>query len=436
MMTVAIVITVLLSMFPTPIKESKISSVTDLGKRPFISINLLLTNDRSELPETKKLDSYIKQFMRQWSIKGASVAIMKDEKLIYAKGYGWADEEDSVRTEVKHIFRIASASKLLTATAIMKLVENKMLALDQKPFAKGSILDISAFQNIKDKRVRDITIEQLLRHRAGFSRRRGDPMFIPNTIRKRMNLDSTPTTDDIIRYVLNRNLDYQPGSGTKYSNFGYLLLSRIIEQVTGMPYESYVKNVILSPMGIHDMHIARNFHDQKFPNEVRYYEPPQELPIESFDGSGMLCPKCYGGNDVAGLLGAGGWVASPTELIYFIAHIDGRPHIPDILSAESIKIMTTSDDKLLPIGWARVRSDGDLIRTGTLSGMSAMIKCQKDGLSWVFLANTSSWKGARFPRIIEGMFNKAFSIVDTLPERDLLEITSAEQAETDFPSED
>lgn len=436
LITVTIIIIVLLSMLPTPIKEPKADNVVYLKKRPFICINHLLTNDKSELPETKKLDSYIKQFMRQWRIKGASVAIMKDEKLIYAKGYGWADEEDSVRTEVKHIFRIASVSKLLTATAIMKLVENKMLALDQKPFAKGGILDISAFQNIKDKRVRDITIEQLLRHRAGFSRRRGDPMFIPNTIRTRMNLDSAPTTDDIIRYVLGRNLDYQPDRGTKYSNFGYLLLSRIIEQVTGMPYESYVKNIILSPMGIHDMHIARNFHDQKFPNEVRYYEPPDELPIESFDGSGMLCPKCYGGNDVAGLLGAGGWVASPTELIYFIAHIDGRPHIPDILSEESIKIMTTADDRHLPIGWAKVRSNGDLIRTGTLSGMSAMVKCQRDGLSWVFLANTSSWKGARFPKIVEGMFNKAFSIVDSLPERDLLEITSEEQAETDLPSED
>ncbi len=436
LITVIIIIMVLLSMLATPIKEPKADNVIYPKNRPFISINHLLTNDKSELPETKKLDSYIKQFMRQWGIKGASVAIMKDEKLIYAKGYGWADEEDSVRTEVKHIFRIASVSKLLTATAIMKLVENRMLALDQKPFAKGGILDISAFQNIKDKRVRDITIEQLLRHRAGFSRRRGDPMFIPNTIRKKMNLDSAPTTDDIIRYVLGSTLDYQPDSGTKYSNFGYLLLSRIIEQVTGMPYESYVKNIILSPMGIHDMHIARNFHDQKFPNEVRYYEPPDELPIESFDGSGMLCPKCYGGNDVAGLLGAGGWVASPTELIYFIAHIDGRPHIPDILSEESITIMTTADDNYLPIGWAKVRSNGDLIRTGTLSGMSAMVKCQRDGLTWVFLANTSSWKGARFPKIVEGMFNKAFSIVDNLPERDLLEITSEEQAETDLPSED
>ncbi len=68
--------------------------------------------------------------------------------------------------------------------------------------------------------------------------------------------------------------------------------------------------------------------------------------------------------------------------------------------------------------------------------MSAMIKCQKDGLTWVFLANTSSWKGARFPKIVEGMFNKAFSRMDSLPQRDLFNITSEEYSETDLQSED
>ncbi len=144
-----------------------------------------------------------------------------------------------------------------------------------------------------------------------------------------------------------------------------MLLSRIIEQATGIPYESYVKNVILAPIGIYDMHIAKNFHDQKFPNEVRYYEPKDELLIESFDGSGIMCPKCYGGNDVAGLSGAGGWVASPSELVKFLASIDGRPGIPNILSPESIKIMTTADAQHLPIGWAKARPNGDWIRTGT-----------------------------------------------------------------------
>lgn len=431
----AFIIVTALLLFTKSLLTKEQSSEKPKYNEPLFALNHLLSNEKSELPETKKLDGYIRQFMRQWGIKGASVAIMKDERLIYAKGYGWADEEDSVKTEVRHIFRIASVSKLITGATVMKLVEKGILSLDQKPFAKGGLMDIPEFSEIKDKRVRDITIEQLLRHRGGFSRRGGDPMFIPNIIRIRMNLDSAPKTDDIIRYVLSRDLSYQPGSGTKYSNFGYVLLSRIIEQATGIPYESYVKNVILAPIGIYDMHIARNFHEHKFPNEVRYYEPHDELMVESFDGSGVMRPKCYGGNDVAGLLGAGGWVASPSELIRFIASIDGKPEIPDILSPESIKIMMTADPQHLPIGWAKARPNGDCTRTGTLSGISAMLKCQRDGLTWVFLANTSSWKGARFPRIVEGMFNKAFSRIDSLPQRDLFGVTSDELSETDLQSE-
>jgi CubicO group peptidase (beta-lactamase class C family) len=429
-----IIITSLL-LFAKSLFTKEQSSEEPKHRKPVLALNHLLSNEKSELPETKKLDGYIKQFMRQWGIKGASIAIMQDDRLIYAKGYGWADEEDSVKTEVRHIFRIASVSKLITAVTVMKLVEKGILKLDQKPFAKGGLMDIPEFSEIKDRRVRDITIEELLRHRGGFSRRGGDPMFIPNIIRNRMKLDSAPKTDDIIRYILSRDLSYQPGNGTKYSNFGYVLLSRIIEQATGIPYESYVKNAILAPIGIYDMHIARNFHEQKFPNEVRYYEPHDELMVESFDGSGIMRPKCYGGNDVAGLSGAGGWVASPSELVKFLASIDGRPGMPNILSSESIKIMTTADAQHLPIGWAKARPNGDWTRTGTLSGMSAMIKCQKDGLTWVFLANTSSWKGARFPKIVEGMFNKAFSRMDSLPQRDLFGVTSDEYSETDLQSE-
>ena len=296
----AFIIVTGLLLFTKSLLTKEQSSEKPKYNEPLFALNHLLSNEKSELPETKKLDGDIRQFMRQWGIKGASVAIMKDERLIYAKGYGWADEEDSVKTEVRHIFRIASVTKLITGATVMKLVEKGILSLDQKPFAKGGLMDIPEFSEIKDKRVRDITIEQLLRHRGGFSRRGGDPMFIPNIIRIRMNLDSAPKTDDIIRYVLSRDLSYQPGSGTKYSNFGYVLLSRIIEQATGIPYESYVKNVILAPIGIYDMHIARNFHEHKFPNEVRYYEPHDELMVESFDGSGVMRPKCYGGNDVAG----------------------------------------------------------------------------------------------------------------------------------------
>ena len=89
-----------------------------------VAVHDLFTNEYSDLIETKRLDQTIERFMDQWEIKGASLAIMKDGKLIYSKGYGYADEENEVKTDVNHIFRIASVSKLITAAGIMKLVEN------------------------------------------------------------------------------------------------------------------------------------------------------------------------------------------------------------------------------------------------------------------------------------------------------------------------
>ncbi len=386
-----------------------------------LAINHLLTNDLSDLPEAEKMDSQIEKFMREWRIKGASIAIMKDEKLIYTKGYGWADEEDSVRTDVRHIFRIASLSKLITATTIMTMVEDNFIKLSSKPFAKGGILDLPQFKNIKDKRVRDITIEDLLRHRGGFTLRGGDPLFNTPIVRQRMHLDNVPTVDDVIAYSISHNLGFTPGKGTRYSNLGYLILSRIIEIVSGNDYEKYVKERVLLPAGIYDMHLARNFYEDKFPNEVRYYEPDNEEMVEAYDGSGSMRPRCYGGNNIEGLKGAGAWVASPSELLLFVASIDGKPNVPDILSKKSINLMTSCSPNILPIGWAKVNSKGDWSRTGTLSGTSALLKYQRDGYSWVLITNTSSWKGARFPRHIDALFNKAMQRVLVWPDRDLFE---------------
>lgn len=79
---------------------------------------------------------------------------MKDEKLIYAKGYGWANEEDSTKFEVKHILRIASVSKLITAVGIMKLAEQGRLAMNSKVFGPNGILDTAMFPYYRDKRVK------------------------------------------------------------------------------------------------------------------------------------------------------------------------------------------------------------------------------------------------------------------------------------------
>jgi CubicO group peptidase (beta-lactamase class C family) len=386
-----------------------------------VAINHILTNELSELSETQKMDAQIENFMRQWDIKGASLAIMKDEKLIYAKGYGWADKERGEWAEVKHIFRIASLSKLITGAAVMKLCEEGKIDLSDRPFATGATLDLPQFSSIKDSRIRNITIDQLLRHKAGFSNRGGDPMFNLSLISKRLNLNREAETDEIISYSLNQRLSYNPGHGTRYSNLGYLILSRLIEVVSGLEYEDYVKEHIFKPAGVYDIHLAKNYYDERYINEVKYYEPRDEELIESYKGDGSMMQRCYGGNNIRGLLGAGAWVASPSELLKLIAALDGRDNVPDILTKESVRIMTNSTPTTLPIGWAKCTSSGDWSRTGTLSGTSALLKYSRDGFSWVFVTNTSSWKGSTFPRQIDALFRNAFKRVPLWPERDLFD---------------
>ena len=389
----------------------------------FISINSFLSNGMSDLECSGKLDAYIVKFMKRWEIKGGSLAVMKDGRLLYSKGYGWADEENGIAMSPGHIFRIASLSKLVTATAIMQLCEQGRLSLQDTVFGEGGILDCDRFSDIRDKRIKNITVDQLLRHKAGFTMHRGDPLFTTREIMIWEKLDSVPDMDRVIEYALGIRLGYTPGQGYRYSNLGYLILTKIVEVCSGMDYEDYCQEHILHPAGCYDMHLARNLYEERYPNEVRYYEPDEAEPVLSYDNSGDTLYRRYGGSNIEGLLGAGAWVASPSEFVRFVASIDGDPSIPDVISKESVLTMVTDDlpGIIRPIGWIRSTGpDGEWTRTGTLAGTSALVKRLPNGYIWMFVTNTSSWKGSGFPRYIDNMYKTASAGI-VWPERNLYE---------------
>lgn len=386
---------------------------------PLFPIGQVINNEDSQFSETEQFDKSIERFMRTWSIQGASFALMKDNKLLYAKGYGFADKEAGVQTDVKHIFRIASVSKLITAVGIMKLEEEGKLKLSDPVFGPDGILNDSIYSSIKDPRAKKITIENLLRHQGGFSNAYGDPMFSPVDIAKKMHVKAPADLNTIIQYALSRRLNYNPGMTTIYSNLGYGILTKVIEKISGTGYESYICQTILKPIGCFDMHLGRNLYENKLANEVKYYENATNGLIPACDGSNQLVPKYYGGNNIEELYGAGGWVASPAELLRFLASIDGNPDIPDILKPETVSLMTAFSQETLPIGWMHITADGEWWRTGTLSGTSALMKKQSDGYSWVFITNTSSWKGSKFPSYINSAVSRAFQTHVKWPEKDL-----------------
>ncbi|MGC9344736.1 MAG: serine hydrolase domain-containing protein, partial [Bacteroidales bacterium] len=361
-----------------------------------LSFALKLDNDDTDFVQEEYIDRLFESFLDRYSIKGASVAVTEGEKLVYAKGFGLANTENSEQVQPGHLFRIASVSKLITAVAIMKLSEENKLDLDQLVFGEKGILNDEIFSEYKDKRIEKIRIRHLLNHTPGWSRHKGDPVFNSLYIAKKMGFNPPADEDLVIQYALDQYLSYEPGTRYSYSNLGYVILGKIISRISGMPYEDYVVINVLKPMGIHDMHIGKSLYHEKFPNEVHYYEPAGSSMCLAFDGSGRMVPKSYGGNNIELLGAAGGWVASGPELAKFVSAIDGFELVPDFLTDSTIKVMTDPDlsGKGL-FGWRGADRHGTWWRTGTLSGSMAFTIRMENGLNWVVLLNTSGYKRQR-----------------------------------------
>ena len=371
------------------------------------TLNSLLTNDLSNVRSLYDLDDDIRHYMRKWDIQGASLSIMRNDSLVYSKGYGWADKEKSLLMEPGNIMRVASVSKLITATGIMELQERGLLHLSDTVFGPNGILSDTSYSNvIRDRNYYKITVEDLLRHKAGFTHHYGDPMFSTRYVILQNHLKEAPDQNTLVKCTLKKPLGYVPGTSQCYSNFGYLLLSMIIEKVSGTDYQTFIQENVLHPAGCEDMQIANNYYKEKYDNEVRYYVQSNEDKICEYNNSGHFVERCYGGNDITGLSGAGAWVSSTPELARFVAAIDGRAQMPDIISKESVDEMTRCfDDRTYSLGWIDTKANGEWTRTGTFSGTSALIKYYPDGECWILVTNTSTWKGPSQTRYTTSLFN-------------------------------
>jgi CubicO group peptidase (beta-lactamase class C family) len=400
--SVAVIITITTASF---IFHRPVPKAAEL-RRDTKRLNLTVTNADSEYPELKGLDKKMQYYMRKWQFKGISLAITRGDSLVYAKGYGWAEEEKGIEMEPGHIMRMASVSKLLTAAGIMVLQDKGLLNIKDTVFGPSGILNDTLFNSvIKDKNHHKITVEHLLRHQGGFHR---DPVFSSRDVKYQMQLDHAPTKEDFYKLVLSRRLRFAPGTWQKYSNFGYMLLSDIIEKVSGMPYEEFMKKEVFAPAGCYDFHIAGNYYEDKRKNEVRYYTHEGDGKfIEEYNDSGNIVERCYGGNNIPLLSGAGAWCGSPIEIARFVAAIDGDPGVPDIITAESVALMTEYfDTEKFSLGWNDTNPNSGWSRSGTLSGTCALVKRFPDGECWVLITNTSTWKGPRQAKLTNELFRQ------------------------------
>ena len=197
------------------------------------------------------ISNTVTNYMSQLNIPGSSLALVKDGRLVYAKGFGFMDLTTQEPVGSKTLFRTASVSKTITSATLMIMIENNPNLLSSTIFGANGILGNEYGSIPYSNNEKALTLKQLLEHTAGGTAwgPQNDPMFLHMYL----------TNKQFIGWILDtRDPDLLPGSYYAYSNFGYHLLGRVIEKLSGISYESYVQENVLKQCGITDMHIGGN----------------------------------------------------------------------------------------------------------------------------------------------------------------------------------
>ncbi len=289
------------------------------------------------------IDASVMGILQNNNVPGCQFAFSKNGKILYSKGFGYACKEKKTPVEPKHLFRIASVSKPMTAVAIMKLVEDSELALDDRAF---SILrEFAPAKDKADSRLFDITIRNLLEHSGGFTTDNGDPQI--DYLRKAADAMGRPRPADaetIIRYVATQPLNFDPGTGGRYSNLGYNILGRIIEAVSGTSYEQFMRDEVFNTAGMKSIELGRTKLKDQHVDEVYYFDGMPEA-YSIFEDEPDPVPWSYGGKYYVEAFDAhGGWISTANDLLKFACAVDGREFNPQILKKETTAEMIERPD--------------------------------------------------------------------------------------------
>ncbi len=322
-------------------------------------------SDAPSESEAEAIGEIAREFMKKYEVPGLSVAFAGPGGMSHAVAFGMADAEREEKLTPDHLFRIASIAKPLTAVTVYKLIEERKLGADDRIFGREGILGLNGARKLPEG-VEEITVHHLLTHTCGGWGNQGrDPMFRHPEMDHRELIAAT---------LREQALEHAPGEHYSYSNFGYCLLGRVIEKISGKGYEDQVRKALLEPCGIKDMKIAGNTLKDRAKGEVIYYGRGGEDP--------------YGMN-VRRMDAHGGWLAAPRDIVRIFLRSCGGGD--SLLGEESVRRMTTST-KANPgyaSGWA-VNDAGHRWHSGSLPGTSTIAVRTAGGLCWAGFANSRS----------------------------------------------
>jgi N-acyl-D-amino-acid deacylase len=340
-------------------------------------------------------DRMMETIMTRYRLPGGQMAVATGKRLVLSRGYGYADVERKERVRPESLFRVGSVSKALTAAAVMTLVDRGLLRLDDKVFRILDDLKPPPGSSV-DPRVYEISVLHLLQHAGGWDlAKSGDwlSQVWARTPGVTIRPPGPPDCATIIRIVLSRPLDFDPGTRVSYANFGYGVLGRTIERIAGkaagkpVTYEEYVQAAVLKPAGVTEMRIGGTRLGERARGEVRYYgQPGQRLAPSVYPDEGDV-PWAYGGYYMKALDAASGWIASAQDLVRFALAVDGRSE-RRLLSPESVRAMLETpapgEASGTGYGWTITRSKAgyEWLRDGALRDTAwAVLIRRPDGIT-------------------------------------------------------
>jgi CubicO group peptidase (beta-lactamase class C family) len=221
--------------------------------------------------------AFVESVRQEWGAPGVSAAVALDGRIVFAEGAGWADLRDSVPARPETVYRIASTSKAITATAVLQLVERGVVGLDD---------DVRRYVPEFPSKRWPVTVRQLLTHTSGVRHyRQGE------TSRKTEHYASVA---DAISLFAGDSLLFEPGSQYHYSTYGYTLLQGVIEAAAGMPFREYLRRNVWrrAEMSRSDLEVR----GEAYPHRATGYNRPggdaRPVPLDDvsfkYAGGGML----------------------------------------------------------------------------------------------------------------------------------------------------
>lgn len=299
----------------------------------------------------------MKAFISQNKFIGGTLAVMKDDRLVFARAYTRVRGQVFEPIKVTSLFRIASCSKPITCVGIYQLLESKALSLDSKVQdilnlepPDGLVIAKSAKPanlHTPGHYFHEVTIEHLLTHRGGWHPRQegapAEPTFFkdPEIVASFKHKLPVADTEEVARWGATQPMQFFPGfepPEAPYSNFGYLLLGLVIQKVTGLSYETAIKQRVFGPIGVERPILTRALKKDRAPGEVTFhYIPPVRLPSMMHEDRRDL-PVQYGGENYSNFAGFGGWSLAAVDYARFLAEIHREKNKLLVTPAEDLAV--------------------------------------------------------------------------------------------------